>query len=196
MPENTKAVDTWLLVALVKVLMVDALTKHVLDVAMVAVVILAMLVEDETMVAEDLVDAILAVAVVVLLVAVVVAMEAVLMLVVAVPTLLMATMLISWMLLAIRAIRRIKLEINKGINKTWVKLVSRMIHPCVSTATLATLRVQMIMVITESFRVRVEVLLVLVLVKMVVLPGVMKHQGTLPGRHIQATNPTTWPLRI
>ena len=189
MPEDAKAVDTWLLVALVKVLMVDALTKHVLDVAMVAVVILAMLVEDETMVAEDLVDAILAVAVVVLLVAVVVAMEAVLMLVVAVPTLLMATMLISWMLLAIRAIRRIKLEINKGINKTWVKLVSRMIHPCVSTATLATLRVQMIMVITESFRVRKEVLLVLALVKMVVLPGVMKHQGTLPGRHTQATNP-------
>ena len=191
MPENTKAVDTWLLVALVKVLMVDALTKHVLDVAMVAVVTLAVLMEDETVVAEDLVDAILAVvvAVVVLLVAVVVAVEAVLMLVVAVPTLLMATMLISWMLLAIRAIRRIKLEINKGINKTWVKLVSRMIHPCVSTATLATLRVQMIMVITESFRVRVEVLLVLALVKMVVLPGVMKHQGTLPGRHTQATNP-------
>ena len=185
MPENTKAVDTWLLVALVKVLMVDALTKHVLDVAMVAVVTLAVLMDDETVVAEDLVDAILAVAVVVLLVAVVVAMEAVLMLVVAVPTLLMATMLISWMLLAIRAIRRIKLEINK----TWVKLVSRMIHLCISATTLATLRVQMIMVITESFRVRVEVLLVLALVKMVVLPGVMKHQGTLPGRHTQATNP-------
>ena len=187
MPENTKAVDTWLLVALVKVLMVDALTKHVLDVAMVAVVTLAVLMDDETVVAEDLVDAILAVvvAVVVLLVAVVVAVEAVLMLVVAVPTLLMATMLILWMLLAIRVIRRIKLEINK----TWVKLVSRMIHLCISATTLATLRVQMIMVITESFRVRVEVLLVLALVKMVVLPGVMKHQGTLPGRHTQATNP-------